>query len=341
MTQLLRRYATAAVTPSKRLTTPALPSSLLPVAKSQKKNAVIQANGRSRDPARPFPPRKAHIYAQYTRLITSPKPISHIAPTPTQLSSEATTTASNLTTRPKKIHPPTIVLISHENFTAANFIKVRSELTTATAKLQHSRDRIAAAKEASGAEQRPEARLEATFQVLRPGLFLPVVRKASGNREAKKLKRILKGPIAALVLPGTLDPQLLASLVRIIDRIAPPKPKVEAKAAPERRGPSEDEFEKKAKPTPVPKMEVVGAYVDGKVIYKVGVKELAKLPGLKELQSQIVGLLSSPASNVAGVLGQAAGGSLARTLEGFKKGLETEAAGSSVDGKDVIESSGV
>ncbi|KAG8996717.1 hypothetical protein FRB95_013686 [Tulasnella sp. JGI-2019a] len=316
LSQLLRRYATAAASPSKRSMPLTLPPSAL-----KKKSAVAQANGRSRDPERPFPSRKAHIYAQYTRLITSPKPIVvNATSSPSPTTSEVA--IPQPTTRPRKAHPPTIVLISHENFTAAHFIKVRSELATATAKLQLSRDRIAAAKlKEEGATATPEARLEASFQVLRPGLFLPVVRKASGNREAKKLKRILKGPIAALVFPGTLDPPLLTALLRVVDRIAPPQPKTEAKT-PERRGPSEDEFEKKAKPIPVPKMEVVGAYVDGKVVYKAGVRQLAKLPGLKELQAQIVGVLSAPSSKIAGVLGQAAGGSLARTLEGFKKGLE-------------------
>lgn len=148
-----------------------------------------------------------------------------------------------------------------------------------------------------------------------------MVRKASGNREADKLKKVLKGPVASVVLPpSSLEhPPLLSALLRVLDRAAPPPP---ASTAPAKKA-DVDEFEKKAKPTPIPKLKVIGAFVDGKIVYEEGVRELAKLPALKELHAQIIGLLSAPASRLAGALSHAAGGQLARTLEGFKKGLES------------------
>jgi len=43
---------------------------------------------------------------------------------------------------------------------------------------------------------------------------------------------------------------------------------------------------------------------------------------LDTLHSQIIGLLSSPGTQLAGVLSEASGGKLARTLEGLKKSVE-------------------
>jgi ribosomal protein L10 len=53
-----------------------------------------------------------------------------------------------------------------------------------------------------------------------------------------------------------------------------------------------------------------------------GVRDVSKLPTLDTLRAQIVGLLSSPAVQLAAILSEASGGKLARTLEGLKKGLE-------------------
>jgi len=66
----------------------------------------------------------------------------------------------------------------------------------------------------------------------------------------------------------------------------------------------------------------MGALIEGRVFKAPDVQEVAKLPTLVTLHAQIVGLLSSPATQLAGVLSQAGGGQLVRTLAGFQKGLE-------------------
>lgn len=79
---------------------------------------------------------------------------------------------------------------------------------------------------------------------------------------------------------------------------------------------------KRVKPTLTPELTVMGALIEGKVFKASAVKDVASLPTLDTLRAQLIGLVSSPANQIASVLGQASGGQLARTLEGFKKGLE-------------------
>ncbi|KAL0066621.1 hypothetical protein AAF712_006425 [Marasmius tenuissimus] len=75
----------------------------------------------------------------------------------------------------------------------------------------------------------------------------------------------------------------------------------------------------------------MGALIEGKVFLPKGVKDVAGLPKMETLRAQIIGLLSAPGAQLAGVLSQAAGGQLARTLEGLKKSLEEEQNGSAGD----------
>ena len=50
--------------------------------------------------------------------------------------------------------------------------------------------------------------------------------------------------------------------------------------------------------------------------------ELTKLPTLSTLRAQLVGLLSMPGQQLAGVLSQASGGALSLALEGRRRDLE-------------------
>jgi len=79
---------------------------------------------------------------------------------------------------------------------------------------------------------------------------------------------------------------------------------------------------KRVKPTLTPELTVMGALIEGRVFRAPAVQDVASLPTLDTLRAQLIGLISSPANQIAGVLVQASGGQLARTLEGFRKGLE-------------------
>lgn len=73
-----------------------------------------------------------------------------------------------------------------------------------------------------------------------------------------------------------------------------------------------------------PELKVVGVVVEGRVFLKEGggVREVAGLETLGTLRAQIVGMLSAPAGQLAALLGEASGGRVARTLDGFRKSLE-------------------
>jgi ribosomal protein L10 len=66
----------------------------------------------------------------------------------------------------------------------------------------------------------------------------------------------------------------------------------------------------------------LGALIEGRFFGPPRLHEVARLPTLDTLRAQIVGLLGSHAIQLAGVLSEAGGGKLARTLQGLKKGLE-------------------
>ncbi|KAG9020313.1 hypothetical protein FS837_008347, partial [Tulasnella sp. UAMH 9824] len=184
-----RSYATAV--PLSTKAAPKLPPSSLSTSKSAPQEAERRKRVR-RDPNHPYPARKAHLYAQYTRLVTYPTPIT--VPDAASKLKDASPAQESSSPVSVAASRPAIVLISHENFSVAAFTKLRGEIATALAKTQAARDRTAIARGGPA----PEDRLTAHFQIIRPGLFIPVVRKASGKKEGNKLSKMLKGPIAAL-----------------------------------------------------------------------------------------------------------------------------------------------
>lgn len=75
-----------------------------------------------------------------------------------------------------------------------------------------------------------------------------------------------------------------------------------------------------------PRTFCVGGLVDDVVLTLPGLRTLGAMPGLKELQGQIVGMLSAPAGMITGVVGAGGGGQLSRLLEGLKQSLEAKEA---------------
>ncbi|KAI6048025.1 hypothetical protein EDC04DRAFT_2921151 [Pisolithus marmoratus] len=124
---------------------------------------------------------------------------------------------------------------------------------------------------------------------------------------------LVQGGLAVLTLPSLNPPQLNA-ILRAIDRAVPPKKAIEEDAGNGKKRKDDDaDFipgrpRPRIKPDLTPELKVMGM--------------LPRLPTLDTLRAQIVGLLSSPAMQLAAVLSEASGGKLARTLEGLKKGLE-------------------
>ncbi|CAE6535549.1 unnamed protein product [Rhizoctonia solani] len=179
---------------------------------------------------------------------------------------------------------PFFVILGHQNFSVAKFTALRKDL----AKIKPSKG--------APADQPP-----AKLSVIRHAIFGAAVK--STQPQAAPLISSVQGPAAILTFPS-LDPPYLKSALRTIER-AVPTPKPGALVDPTK-----------------PRLHVIGAYAEGRVFQSAAIKNLSTLPTLDTLRAQLVGLLSAPAAQLAGVLDQARGGRLSRTLEGLKASLE-------------------
>jgi ribosomal protein L10 len=179
---------------------------------------------------------------------------------------------------------PFFLILGHENFSVAKFTTLRKEL----AKIKPSKDVPL---------NQPPARLS----VIRHAIFGAAIKSAQPR--ALPLVSNVQGPAAILAFPS-LDPPHLKSVLRVIDRSIPKSSQAQGQDGPK------------------PKLQVLGAYAEGRVFQLEGVKHLSTLPTLDTLRAQLVGLLSAPAAQLAGVLDQARGGRLSRTLEGLRMSLE-------------------
>jgi large subunit ribosomal protein L10 len=72
------------------------------------------------------------------------------------------------------------------------------------------------------------------------------------------------------------------------------------------------------------KFVVIGGALGTQSLTADGVKALAALPSLNELRASLVGMISTPATRIAGIL-QAPGGQLARVFGAFARRDEVEA----------------
>jgi len=73
------------------------------------------------------------------------------------------------------------------------------------------------------------------------------------------------------------------------------------------------------------KFEVVGGALGARTLDADGIKELADLPSLDTLRAGLLGMISTPATRIAGIL-QAPGGQLARVFGAFARKDEEAAA---------------
>ncbi|KAG6813235.1 hypothetical protein H0H92_012872 [Tricholoma furcatifolium] len=223
-----------------------------------------------------------------------------------------------------------LLILHHHQFSANRLVQLR-------------RDVIAAAKRGAAPSLASAAIpaspiVEPTLTVIRTSIFGAALRDFPGINieDASRMIGETTGNFAVLSLP-TFEPPQLNIILRALERTVPARPP----KTPEEIKREQDE--KNADPaTPgrrmkrqrqilAPELKLVGALVEGRVFLPAGLKDISTLPTLDTLRAQIVGLLSAPGMQLAGVLSQASGGQLARTLEGLKKGLEEDASGSSTD----------
>ncbi|EJD53698.1 hypothetical protein AURDEDRAFT_110474 [Auricularia subglabra TFB-10046 SS5] len=140
------------------------------------------------------------------------------------------------------------------------------------------------------------------------------------------------GSFAVLKLPS-LNPPRLTAVLRSIDRFAAANKPAEASAAKGGKKADDDmgtpgRRPKRVRKRPGPKLAVLGAVIEGRVFQGPDLVSLSRLPDLDSMRAQLVGLLSTPASRIVGLLSEAGGAQLSRTLEGLKKSLEEDARAS-------------
>jgi len=214
-----------------------------------------------------------------------------------------------------------ILFLQHEEFTADRLRKLRLDIMTAA---QRSAPSLAnPTSEASSSLP--------TLTVVRTNILGVALRDRAGiNKSAvKRIVKGTKGSFALLTMSNFHPPQLKAILAAMAKSAPPRKPKSQEEIEQEQAAKKADPAQpgrrmKRVRPIRTPELKVVGALIEDRVYIKGAVADVSKLPTLDALRSQIVGLLGSPASQLTAVLAQASGSSLARTLEGFKKGLEEE-----------------
>ncbi|KAG1813163.1 uncharacterized protein BJ212DRAFT_1275543 [Suillus subaureus] len=210
-----------------------------------------------------------------------------------------------------------IIFLQHTNFASQRLQKLRRDIADANAKFSVS----------LSSPTPPVENGTPTLAVMRTSLFGVALRDFAplDAEQAAQIAGLLQGGLAVLTLPSFNPPQLDA-ILRALDRSVPPKKPGLAQSAPIK--PQDDpnfipgRKMQRVKPVLTPELVVMGALIERRVFGMEGVRDVSKLPTLDTLRAQIVGLLSSPAVQLAAILSEASGGKLARTLEGLKKGLE-------------------
>ncbi|KZT27665.1 hypothetical protein NEOLEDRAFT_1130726 [Neolentinus lepideus HHB14362 ss-1] len=216
-----------------------------------------------------------------------------------------------------------LIFLEHKDFSVPRLIQLRKEIANASDRATKSQMAMSPVPIA------PEVTEPPSLKVMRTTIFGVALRDYAPLDKAvtEQIASMVKGGFAILSLP-TLNPPQLNAILRALDRTVPPKKplskeeiaqkKAEADADPVTPG----RRPKRQRPTMTPELKVVGALIEGRVLTSPAVQDVSKLPTLDTLRAQIVGLLSSPATQLAAVLSEASGGKLHRTLEGFKRSLE-------------------
>lgn len=230
--------------------------------------------------SRTYGDRKAHLHAQYARML-----------------------ASN----------DLLLLVQYDNVPVRTLDKMRREVANLASKSKIPPSSLAS----------PSPPPSVT--IIRPGVFTASLRTKFNEATVQKATKALRGSYA-VISSQSLNPPQLAQLIRLVDRVAPPPKNQAAALDPGAKKPSTalagDIPEAPPKAKSPPSIKLVAGVVEDRFFLVEDLERVSKLPTMETLQAQIVGLLSAPASKLAGLLGAASGGSLLRTLQGYEKGLE-------------------
>ena len=271
---------------------------------------------------REYSSRKNYLYDEYTRLLNTNSPL---------------------------------LFLTHNNFSAQQLIKLRRDIAGLKPAPRPSlapHPPLAHLSPAPAAASTEPPAPPPKFTVIRTGILGVALRHRPGLGIAQKrllARLVTPGALAVLTLPDPiLHPPQLAALMRILERAVPPRKKntrtaeeataekasaaaAAAAAAAGLENATPGRRQKRFRPDLPPELELKGAMIEGRLFVRDELKEVAKLPTLDTLRAQLLGLIGAPAARLAGVIGEAGGGQLAMTLEGFRKGLEMDMESDTTD----------
>ncbi|EIW70040.1 hypothetical protein TREMEDRAFT_68447 [Tremella mesenterica DSM 1558] len=147
---------------------------------------------------------------------------------------------------------------------------------------------------------------KATLTISRTGVLSAVTRSlslTSTRSHSSSLTSLLEGPTALITCPD-LSPRYLSRLLLTIQRTIKSR--------------NRDGVEEKKQPT----LRLVAGVLEGRLMEVSRVEGVSKLGEMDQLRAELVGLLQMPGRQLVGVLGQAGGGGLVRTLQGLELSLK-------------------
>lgn len=195
-----------------------------------------------------------------------------------------------------------VLLFKHENLSVAHSTKIRHAIQKVPVPT------LPAAADAAEGSAPTEAE-RAVMTITRTGILSPVVRgvQVAGT----SLEPHLQGPTALITCPS-ISPRYVKQVLAAIETTI----KKNTKKA-----------EKKDEVLKNPEFTLVAGLLEGnRLMDAKQVKDVAQLPELDQLRAQLLGLLESPGRQLLGVLTQAGGGGLVRTLQGLEESLKNDAA---------------
>jgi large subunit ribosomal protein L10 len=193
-----------------------------------------------------------------------------------------------------------VLLFQHANLSVADLQKIRQGI----AKIAPPPPPASSSPSENGTEP-TSISTQASFTILRTGLLSALTRHHSIPFPA------LKGQTALITSP-TLSPKYMSQILTAINRSIKKS---------QREGTKGQEFKQ-------PELKLLFGYLEGGRLVDIAqVDQVGKLPDLDGMRSQLVGLLEMRGRELVGVLGQAGGGGLVRTLQGLENGLKEKEGG--------------
>ena len=253
------------------------------------------------NPKRKYPDRKAFQYAYYTHLSeTSPLVLLF------EYDNCNTLLLEKVRSQIAKLPPPALPF---QPSSASSFPSSDPPTSAGSSKKKKSKVKSAVEEDNPDLAVPPDTR--ATFMVVRSGVLGAVHR--ARPRESS-LAPWCDGQRAFIVCP-VISGDYIGKVLKVVRRAVKEAQKPDSKNA-KGSGPKQSALNL-----------LVGLVEGSRVVSASEVEALTKTPDLDTLRAQVVGMLEGQGRSLVGVLGQAGGGGLVRTLQGLEAGMKDKEEG--------------